>query len=364
MMDEENISYVLVEDGEALKRVAEKWKNAKVLAIDLEMENHLHRYGTHLALIQVSDGNSIWLIDPLKISDLSPFCEMMKDENIQKVFHDPDFDLRVLDMKISCHPKNIFDTKTACNLLGKEEESLSGILENMFGIKKDTKMQKVDWTRRPLTKRMLDYAAKDVFYLIRVRDALESELKANGRMTWAEEEFKLLEKIRHEEKEKPYLFKGAKMLSGREKAILHTLYDCRDEIARKRDIPVFRVMSNKKLLELAKNPPEKYGGWKGVEGVSWLVKKYAWKFADAVKRGMRNEPEERQEKPFHRMPIGSALFEQLREERNAVSEKLKIKPHIIMSTSQMEEIARGTEPRDVLKKWQYEVLTENGVKFK
>jgi len=359
----ENITYMLVEDEEAIREAVHMMERSSVLAVDLEMENNFHRYGTHLGLIQVSDGKNIWLIDPLKINDCSPLCRIFESAKIQKVFHDPDFDLRVLDLTLSCHPKNIFDTKIACELLGREHESLSSLLEEMFGIKKDTKMQKVDWTKRPLDKRMLKYAATDVLYLIKVKENLEKELVSKGRMEWAQEEFKLLEKIRHKERDAPYLFKGTKSMNGRERAILHKLFECREEIAKKRDIPVFRVMDNKRLIELAKNPPAK-SDWKNIGGVSWLVKKYYWKFADAVKNGMKSIPEERPKGPVRIDTTDRKLLEGIKEERNKIAEEIAIKPYVLMNTTQMEEIARGGNPQSVLKKWQFRILSGRNFKFK
>ncbi len=355
------VLYRIVKDDVTLKGQADFWKKQKILAMDLEMENNLHRYGTHLALIQISDGRKTWLVDPLKIKDLSPFVKMMENPGIQKVFHDADFDFNVLNEKLLCHPKNIFDTKIAAEMDGRKEFGLGSLLAEMFGVKKDVKMQKVDWTRRPLTERMKEYAAKDVIYLIRLKKILEKSLIEKGRGSWFREEFGLLERKRYEKKKDSYLIKGSKSLTGRERAILRCLFDCRETIAKNADRPAYHVIPNSKLLELAKKPPRDAEEWKNLKGVSWFVKKNAKQFAFTVKRGMRIPKEEKVKCIKPRM--SHKKFEYLKEERNKIGKILEVEPYVLMNMNQMEELARGYDPAKILRKWQLRILNSHGIKL-
>ena len=54
------------------------------------------------------------------------------------------------------------------------------MLEKYFGVKLDKKFQKADWSKRPLSQAMLDYAAKDTAHLIALRDILQAEAEAKG----------------------------------------------------------------------------------------------------------------------------------------------------------------------------------------
>lgn len=349
--------YRLIEDEQALLKTCYILSRKKILAVDFEMENNLHRYGTHLALGQISDGKHTWIIDLKKIKNAEPLKRIMEDRKITKVFHDADFDMRTLDLILSCHAKNIFDTKIAAELLGLPELGLGSLLKEHFKVKKDSKAQRFDWTRRPLTPRMLSYAAKDVRYLIRLKKILENELKKKKRMKWAEEEFILLENIRHEEKENPHLIKGTKSMTGRERAIIRKVFDAREKIARKMDRPSFQIIGNKRLLEIAKNPPASINEWKSTKGLSWIAKKYAGKIFEAIKKG-KTCPEEKKECKTRsaRKPIDNSYLDEIKEKRNRIAEKLELEPHIIMNNHQMEDIARGENPGDVLKRWQYTIF--------
>ncbi len=355
------VLYRLVKDDESFKKTIDFLKQKRILALDLEMENNLHRYGTHLALIQISDGKKTWLIDPLKVKNLMPFVQIMENPKIQKVFHDYEFDFMVLHEKLDCHPKNVFDTKIAAELDGRKEFGLGSLLEELFNVEKDTKMQKVDWTRRPMTERMKTYAAKDVIYLIKVKTILEESLKEKGRESWFKEEFRLLEKIRYEEKKDFHLIKGSNSMTGRERAILHCLFDCREKLAKERDRPVYHVIANKKLLEIVKDPPKNEEEWKNMKGVSWIVKKNSKAFFNAVKRG-KSIPEEKKVRCI-KARMGHKKFDYLKEERDRLGKVLDVQPYIIMSISQMEELARGETQKKILKEWQLKVLNAHGIKL-
>ncbi|MBN2101656.1 MAG: HRDC domain-containing protein [Candidatus Aenigmarchaeota archaeon] len=355
------VLYRLVEDDESLKKAVSFWEKEKVLGLDFEMENNLHRYGTHLALIQVSDGRKTWLVDPLKVKDLRPFIKFMENPRIQKIMHDYEFDFMVLHEKLNCHPKNVFDTKIAAELDGRKEFGLGSLLEELFSVEKDSKMQKVDWTKRPMTERMKTYAAKDVIYLIRLRDILKKSLIDKGRESWFKEEFRLLEKIKFEKKTECHLIKGSRTMTGRERAILHSLFDCREKIAEETDRPAYHVIPNKRLLELVKDTPRTPDDWRKMKGVSWLVKKNANSFSNAVRRGMEM-PEEGKERLL-KPRMSSAKFDYLKEERNRLGELLGVQPYIIMSTNQMEELARGEAPKKMLREWQQKVLNAHGIKL-
>ena len=50
----------------------------------------------------------------------------------------------------------------------------------------------VDWSKRPLPKPWLEYAALDVEVLVELRDVIAAELDESGKAEWAEQEFQHL----------------------------------------------------------------------------------------------------------------------------------------------------------------------------
>src|SRR5256714_11170211 len=159
---------------------------------------------------------------------------MLEDKNVEVVFHDADYDLRLLHQDYGWHVTNIFDTRVAAQLLGIKSFGLAALLEQFFDVKLDKKHQRADWSMRPLPADMLEYAVQDTRFLLPLRDHMKSQLEHRGRWSWAQEEFARLEGTRWEtetEMEGFLRMKGARDLTRRELAVLREVSNWRDKMA-------------------------------------------------------------------------------------------------------------------------------------
>jgi ribonuclease D len=361
-------NYQLLEDAESLRKVIGHLQKFDLLAVDFEGEWNLHRYGLHLCLIQVSDGDRIFLIDPLKVGELDDFLKIMEDGRVEIISHGPQSDIILMDYLFGRQPRNLFDTEKAAQLLGYENTSLSFLLERHFGVTKDTKVRVSDWNQRPLTVQMLDYASKDVEYLHRLREILTVELTEKGRLEWLAEECKELEEIRFKQKENPHLeIQGSSRLTDRQAMVLKSLYEIRDLIARELDKPAYYIIPNARLVELAVNPPRQEAEWAEMKGVNPKVKRYSASLLQAVEQAMKAEPEgdtTRFSDPgkkgmnrsefFKLVDQKTALLEQIRER---IKQEYDIYP-MILSMRNLKRVAHGEATLDNLKTWQKVILLE------
>lgn len=356
---------ILIETDELAAFYAAKIGNHNRIAIDFEGEWNLHRYGLHLCLIQISDGEANYLFDPLKIKELRPIWDILENPKILKISHGPQSDLVLLDYRYDVHPRNIFDTEKAAQLLGYESTSLSGLLELHHGIQKNTKVRASNWNIRPLTQKMLEYAAMDVEYLLDVHLRLLDELKEKGRLAWQEEENIRLEDIRHREKEDPHLeIKGAEKLTRRQMAILKFIYEARDKIAEKYDKPAYHIISNQLLIGLSENPPISIEDWRELKGVNPRVRIYAQDFFEAVKKGKALPLEDNIKKVYDDRMGRKEWFDRV----NLIKDTLDIlrkkieedheMSHLILSSRTVKRIAYGEFTFEDLRKWQREILLE------
>jgi ribonuclease D len=140
-----------------------------------------------------------------------------------------------------------------------KQTGLSALAEELLGVRipKDARIQRSDWSRRPLGRESLSYAAADVLHLLRIQEALESRLQTLARSPWVSEECARLEEIRHAplDPETAYLsLKGGRRLDGQGKAILKRLFMLRDSEARRRNRPPYFVLPHETLVQLASNP--------------------------------------------------------------------------------------------------------------
>ena len=149
----------------------------------------------------------------------------------------PDYDLRSLDRDWGFRVNNLFDTSIAAAFAGSEQLGLQSVVEEHAGVElvKDRKLQRSDWTMRPLSPEALTYSADDVLHLLKVRESLSARLETLSRLSWAEEEFARMENVRHTPPERELAFlsiKGSRDLDGRGLAILRSLYQFREQEAK------------------------------------------------------------------------------------------------------------------------------------
>ena len=321
-------------------------KQEKELAIDLECENNLHHYGAYISLIQISSKKKNYIVDILILKEIKPLIDVLEDPKILKVFHDVDFDFRMLNSQLDCHPKNIFDTQMVAMLLGKEKLGLGDLLEEYFKVNKIKKFQMADWTQRPLTIDMLSYAIGDTTSLLQLKDILKKEL--GPRLKWAEEEFKAAENKEWEYNQGGFEgIKGYSGLTDQQRAIVKRLYKLREKIAKTVDRPIHFVFNNKRLIEFSIKQPH----WNKLTGVHPIVRRKSHEFIEEIKK-VKDEKivlPETHKKKFDQKQ--KEMFAAIGEVQEKVGKEFKIAKHLIMNKDQMIEIVVSGK-LDGLKDWQ------------
>jgi ribonuclease D len=365
--------YRYVDNARELTALVKRVASEPLIAVDTEAAS-FHRYIDRIYLIQLSTRTETAIIDPLTVSDASELGAVLSNPGVEVIFHDADYDLRILDRDFAIRPTRLFDTRIAAQLLGEPAIGLAALLEKYLQVKLDKKHQRADWSRRPLTDDMLDYAAMDTKHLPALRDELRRQLEAAGRLEWAEEEFAALENLRWTPPQTngdSYLrIKGARLLTRRGLALLRELAHWRDEVAAELDRASFRVMPNEALLLLAGTPPASKDILKGLPGVSpRLVDQRGDALMDAMARGLAVPEKELPRFPRgERRPQDSAFdarVEKLKVTRNKAATELKLDPGVLCPKGTLEAVARANpktmaEMKAVpdIRQWQAKVLGE------
>jgi len=340
-------TYVWVDDDRDLERAAQELLQASALAVDTEADSFYH-YHHKCCLIQVSDGQTVYLFDPLSLEHLEPLGEVLGARRIVKVLHAAEQDVLYLRRDFGFHLEPLFDTMIASQLLGKAGIGLASLLLAYFGVKLDKGSQRDDWSRRPLTERQRAYAAEDVRHLNRLRDVLKDELETLGRSTWAEEEFALVSRRAWEPRvfdpEMFWSIKGARDLPPREAAILRELYAMRDRRAGEADLSPFRIVSDETLLALAKKRPVGPPDLNGLRGVTPLVRRRIGSdILQAVRSGLElpeaDLPVPPRGRPRKKTSASQARLERLREWRKTRAAELGLDPGVLFPQSTLEALA-------------------------
>ncbi|MFW9856432.1 MAG: ribonuclease D [Candidatus Thorarchaeota archaeon] len=236
---------------EDYNQVIDEIRGGRIIGVDLEADS-FHRYYEKICLIQIGTPADIYLIDPLAGLDISPVKEILEDPAIEKVMHDPTYDITLLKKTLSIAPRSIFDTSIAGQHLGFRKLGLDNLLKQVLQVEHTKKLNKVDWAKRPLPKEWIAYAATDVRYLIELRELFLEKLP---RYEEFKEKCSRLERIMPKEKQfNPENFikiGGASELSFYSRKVLKALYSWRDVEARRQDRAPFMILDKKKLIAIA-----------------------------------------------------------------------------------------------------------------
>ncbi len=252
------IEFEFIDKKEKLKELVKTLINCDYVSIDTE-SNSLYAYKPVLCLLQIEAKGKIYLIDSLNIntSDLKVIFE---NEKIEKIFHSAYSDISMIKTSFNCEFVNIFDIMIASKYVYKKAVGLDKLVKIYFNVDMQKKYQKVNWGKRPLDFEVLKYAAMDVFYLKRLRNKLATELTRIN----VYDEFKAFcEKIsktsRRENRfsiERYISIAKNYNLESLERDIFLLLVEKREEIARKLNIPPFRIINNEVLIDIARRYDE------------------------------------------------------------------------------------------------------------
>lgn len=317
------------------------------IAVDTEGAS-FHRFIDRIYLLQISTRDRSAIIDPLPIGMPKGLGQILENNDVEVVFHDADYDLRLLHQDYGWHVNHIFDTRIAAQLLGIKAFGLAALLEQFFDVKLDKKHQRADWSLRPLTQGMLDYAAQDTRFLLDLRDQLKVKLEKLDRMDWAREEFQRLEGTKWEEDDGSQSFlriKGARDLTRRELALLRELVPWRDSVAKEIDRATFRVMGNEVLLDIARTAPKTARELSTMKGMPrGVLERGASAILAAITRGLEVAEEHLPKFPrapkWDREEDFDERVAKLKSVRDAAATRLSLDPGVLCSRERLESIAR------------------------
>ncbi len=366
----------IVADAAALSELAIRLAGHSRIAIDTEAAS-FHRYVDRVYLVQVSSDDEVALIDPLAVDDLSPIGALLADPAVEVVFHDADYDLRILNRDYGFIAKSVFDTRIAAQLAGEEAVGLGALLDKYFRVAVNKKFQRADWSQRPIAPEMIAYAADDTRYLLPLRDRLSDRLKEMNRLEWAEEEFALLEDRRWTQPngdEDAFLrIKGAKALPRRGLAILRELHAWREGTARQLDRAPFRILGNAALLDLARTAPRSSKRLASTPAVpASAIKRYGTQLLEAITTGLELPGKDlpmvrRTARPENDHAYDQRL-ERLKALRNRRAKEVQMEPGLLCPNGTLQAVARaapeaGDQLQSVteMRKWQRSVLGEESI---
>jgi hypothetical protein len=143
-------------------------KKSNVIAVDAEftqirkaVQNAVPTTSHPLALLQLAIAKQCFVVDALRLYDLSPLAEVLANPSINILLHGAGSDLRVMAER-GLNVAHYFDLEASSrSIFGQHESSLAAMLQRALHVRLDKSLQRTDWTRRPLPPAMIAYAARD-----------------------------------------------------------------------------------------------------------------------------------------------------------------------------------------------------------
>ncbi|WP_299501623.1 ribonuclease D [uncultured Roseobacter sp.] len=166
-----------------------------VVAIDCETMG-LQPHRDRLCVVQLSGGDGTAHLVQVAIgqTEAPNLCALLEDPKVLKLFHFGRFDIAAMLNTFGATAAPVYCTKIASRLVRTytDRHGLAKLLQELLNIDISKQQQSSDWGADTLTEAQVDYAASDVLYLHRLRDALNTMLEREGRMEMAQSCFDFL----------------------------------------------------------------------------------------------------------------------------------------------------------------------------
>ena len=267
--------------------------------------------------------------------------------------HAAENDMSLLRRDFGFAIRRIFDTQLAARILGWSRVGLAAILEEQFGVISDKRMQRTDWSRRPLTPQQVAYATNDTHYLLRLRELLIQELKDKQRWDEAQDAFAQMVTADSESETATWPteartfwdMKVVRDVPREQHNVLEALWEWRESEARRRDLPPFKIANDSVLVDLADFAPRSRAELRRVHRLGESAEaRYGSAILSAISDGLhrpvpalpprRTRPEQRLDE------AGQARFDVLREWRNRMAEQRGVALEIIFNTATLIAVAQ------------------------
>lgn len=289
-----------------------------------------------------------YLVDPLRLPTLAPLSELIAAGTQEVIMHAADNDITMLRRGFDFRFPRIFDTQLAARILGQQHVGLGAMLEEYFGVVSDKRMQRTDWSARPLTQPQIAYAQMDTHYLIALRERMNAELEDAGRTEEAADAFESLVQQSVFEKTPPvrsvWQMKAAHRGNHLDMAVLDALWQWREGEAQEQNRPPFKIMSDELLVDLAQRQPATGADLDAIGALSGPQRsRYGKALVQVIREGKaRPAPQRPQTPPRPELTLTHAeqkRFDRLRNWRTQTANGRGVAPEIVFNNETLFDVA-------------------------
>ncbi len=336
-------------DDASLAQHCATWRTLAFVAVDTEFMR-VDTFYPIAGLLQVSEGERAYLIDPLLISDWTPFTQLLQDPNVVKVLHACSEDLEVFLRLTGTLPAPLFDTQLAAGYLNLGfSMGYSRLVQAVLNIELPKGETRSDWLQRPLSATQVSYAAEDVLHLAEVYSRLKQQLSVE-KYSWVLDDGAELVSNLTREVDPTLLYREAKLawkLTRQQLAVLQALCAWREEQARKRNQPRNRIIREHALWPLARTQPDNLVALARIEDMHPKTVRQDGEFIlQLIKQAAATAPSDWPETLPEPLPLeASTLLKKLRVIGQREGERLQIAPELMLRKKTLEALLKTGYPK-------------------
>ncbi len=324
---------IWIDRDDQLPDLARQLESQPWIGVDTEFLRE-RTFFPKLCLLQLCIRGQIWCVDTLALRGLDPLMPALTAAGARKVIHAARQDLEAVYLSAKRVITPVFDTQIAAGCIGlKPQVGYAELVKTLLDVTVPKGQTRTDWSKRPLTKEQLEYAADDVLYLGDVEQRLSTRLRELGREQWVAEDCLALQDKQLYEPDPSQAWvrlRGLAQLAPASRARAKATAVWREKLARSRDLPRAWILSDAAILSIAEGAPPPLN-----DGLAANLR-------DSLEEAANDAGEEEPSQDARPTAEQKALIERLGKIVDARAAELKVSAEILAPRGELKALALGT----------------------
>jgi ribonuclease D len=346
-----------IDRSDDLPPLARELESQQSIGVDTEFLRE-RTFFPKLCLLQLSAGGRIWCIDTLRVGSLEPLMASLTAPGTRKLLHAARQDLEAVYLTAKKVLTPVFDTQVAAACIGlKPQIGYAELVKTLLDVVVPKGQTRTDWSKRPLTREQLEYAADDVLYLGDIAARLAERLQRLGREHWASEDCAALESrdLYEPDTSKSWQrLRGIAQLEPKPRSRAKAVAVWRERMARERDLPRAWILSDAAIFSIAHASPVDAAALQDVQPLNERFTAGVLEALQSAAAGPLDESEALQDS--RPTPEQKALIEKLNKVVDARAAELQISAEVLAPRGEIKALAMGKRELPALGGWRLEEI--------
>jgi ribonuclease D len=346
---------IWVDKNDQLPALAATLESQTEIGVDTEFLRE-RTFFPKLCLLQLAAAGTIWCVDTLSGGRLDHLVPALTAPQTRKVIHSARQDLEAFYLTTKRVIAPVFDTQIAAGCIGlKPQVGYADLVRTLLDVTIPKGQTRTDWSKRPLTREQLDYAADDVLYLGDVAGLLTARLKSLDREHWAAEDCAALQNPRLYEPEPAQAWerlRGIGQLDQKARARAKSIAIWREKLARERDLPRSWIIPDAAIFAVAEANPASRAA---LSRVPAMPEKFNEGFAASLLATLHEKSDDSGEEDrvldARPTPEQRALIERLARIVDARAAELEVSAELLAPRGELKALGLGRRDTHALTGW-------------